>query len=175
MKDLLLTPDDFKNYFDVGDLREEKIRRFIWQAQTLELRALVGCDVFFGKMIKTPSEFAEMLNGGFFTYKEQEYYVVGLRAVLALLVYGVMIKDSEILTEKGSVTKLSEESQPTPRADRYKIYADNVNKATELYQAHANLMSALNYKGYSDLCAGDCEQEGVGTPLFEVKVVKKAY
>lgn len=114
---LILTPDEFKSYKDVGKkIDVDKINDCIMMAQNVDLYDILNDFIFDVIDNKDSAEYQDLLSGSAFTIDGKNYYQVGLKRLLADFTYSRFLYAINVnLTPYGAVSKVNENSTPVDR------------------------------------------------------------
>lgn len=114
----LLTPEQIKQYKDIGTkIDEKKIIPIIEQAQIVELKEVLGDRFYFDVLAnKDNPAYAPLFSGCSFTYFDVKYYQDGLNSLLAdYFMSKYVLQINTNFTPFGATQKLSQDSEPTDR------------------------------------------------------------
>lgn len=114
----LLTPEQIKNYKDIGNkIDEKKIIPIIEQAQIVELKATLGDRFYFDVLTnKNNPDYAPLFSGCTFTYFDVNYEQDGLNALLAdYFMSKYVTQFNTNYTPFGATQKLGQDSEPSDR------------------------------------------------------------
>lgn len=131
----LITREEIREYKQLSKtVNDDRLNDIIIQVQINEIRPLLG-ESLFNALLNTPLDYADLLNGGAYTYNSLTYQNYGLKAVLAYYVdaYWKMFGDVTS-TPFGTVTKLSGgESEPITDGFRKSIFTMNKQSAYNIW------------------------------------------
>lgn len=144
----LITHQEFAEYKDIGKkLDEKKINECIADAQSVDLYDLLADFIYDVVENREEPNYADLMNGSTYTVNGLKYSQIGLKSLLADLVYPrYMYKVNVNLTPFGAVSKFSDNSEPIDRnvlkdiAKQSQIDADIKFKSIKRYlQANKEL------------------------------------
>lgn len=130
----LITRDDIAKYRQISKTpNSDKLNEMILDAQMLDLQPLLG-ENLYNKLIASPADYHELLNGGIYEHQGISYTNYGLKMVLAYFAYARHIMFSSITDTPFSVVeKLNSDSKPVEAYTKKTIYALNRDAAMQLW------------------------------------------
>lgn len=147
----LITRNDIARYKQLAKTpHDDKLNEQILDAQLLDLQPLIG-ESLFNKMLSTPEDYTELLDGGIYEHDGISYTNYGLKMVLAYFAYArYMMFGSAIDTPFSVVEKLNDSSRPVEAASKKTIYTLNRDAAQQLWGNVKNYLIRTgqpDYKG----------------------------
>ena len=116
--DNILTPEEIKNYKDIGNkIDEKKINPIIEQAQIVELKDVLGDRFYFDVLAnKDNDQYQDLLNGSSFIYNGVTYFHDGIKALLAdYFMAKYILQINTNITPFGATNKTSNDSEIADR------------------------------------------------------------
>jgi len=132
----LITKDEIAQYKQISKTpNNDKINQIINEAQLLDVSVLLGNE-FFNKIIKDPSSYTDLLDGGDYIYKDVTYTNYGLKMVIIYYTWARYVMfGSQIDTPFSMVEKLNgDKSQPVSEASKKSAYSTSRDEAFQLWE-----------------------------------------
>lgn len=134
---LLINKQILSKYFQIGQgVSENDINKYIEEAQSIDLKALV-CEDFYYDLISKSEEAAykNLISGGEFDHRGQTRFNPGIEKVLSYFTYARMILKSNIVsTTHGFKVKDSGFSKEPEAAERKNYYYSNRKDANTFFE-----------------------------------------
>jgi len=151
MPQLLITRSDIAQYRQISTTwNDAKLNELILDAQIQDIAPLLG-ETLYNKLLATPADYTELLDGGSYTVDGTQYTSYGLKMVLAYYTYArfIMLGDATA-TPFGFVQKLnSDVSQPVSDAMRKSTWQINVDGASKIWDSVRNYLVRTKQPDYS--------------------------
>lgn len=168
---LLINKQILSKYFQIGQgVSENDINKYIEEAQSIDLKALV-CEDFYYDLISKSEEVAykNLINGGEFDYRGQTRFNPGIEKVLSYFTYARMILKSNIVsTTHGFVTKKTDFSSEADFAQRKNYYYSNRKDANTFLEGVKKYIE-LNI---SDFPSWSCHSKCNTVKSYKSSVIK---
>lgn len=131
----LITRNDIAKYRQISkSANDAKLNEMILDAQLLDLQPLIG-ESLYNKLLASPLDFEELLNGGIYEVDSISYTNYGLKMVLAYFTYARVIMFSSITdTPYSVVEKLNDNSRPVDASSKKTIYSLNRDAAFQIWE-----------------------------------------
>lgn len=151
----LITRADIALYRQISKTpNDDKLNEMILDAQLLDLQPLLG-EKLYNKILKTPEDYTDLLNGGNYQFQDTEYTNNGLKMVLVYYTYARYIMFSSVTDTPFSVVeKLNPDSRPVDASNKKTIYSMNRDAANQIWQ---NVRTYLIRTGNTDF--PECKQQ----------------
>jgi len=150
MPQLLITRNDIAQYRQISTTwNDAKLNELILDAQMLDVAPLLG-EKLYNKLVATPADYTELLDGGSYTVDGTDYNSYGLKAVIAYYTYArfVMLGDATA-TPFGFVQKLnSDVSQPVSDSMRKSTWQINKEAAAQIWDSVRNYLVRTKQPDY---------------------------
>lgn len=130
----LITRNDIAKYRQISKSpNDAKLNEMILDAQMLDIQPLIG-ESLFNKILASPEEYEELLNGGIYEADGISYTNYGLRMVLAYFTYARHIIFASVTdTAYSVVEKLNDTSRPADASSKKTIYSLNRDAASQIW------------------------------------------
>jgi len=150
---LLITKADIAKLREIAPgVRDDKINPFIEDAENSDLRSLLG-ERLFVAVQTTPTDHAELLEGGPYEFNGKNYHQPGLNKVLVLFAYAYyVLKGSATDTPWGFVEKTGQNSQAVSGSEKRHIYNEERELAGKYFAQVQDFMARTEYPLYNDSC-----------------------
>lgn len=138
---LLITKADIAQYKQIsGTPHEAKLKECILDAQLLDMQPLLG-ERLYNKIVATPGDYADLMNGGSYVHDGETYHNNGLKMVLSYFAYARYIYFGSALdTPFGLVEKLNPDSRPVEVTSKKSIYVESQKAAAQLWESVKNYL-----------------------------------
>jgi hypothetical protein len=138
----LITRAEIARYKQVSKTpNDAKLNEQILDAQMLDVAPLLG-ENLYNKIMATPEEYTELLEGGAYSHDGVSYNNYGLKMVLCYFAYARYIMfGSEVDTPSGFKEKLSNESRPVEFGNKKTIYSLNRDSAMMIWDNVNNYLT----------------------------------
>lgn len=142
---LLITRDDIAKYKQISKTPNDgKLNEQILDAQMLDLQPLLG-EKLYNKILNTPADYAELLNGVTYIHDGNDYTCYGLKMVLSYYAYARYIMFGSAIDTPFSLTeKLNDNSRPVEASQKKSIYVLNRESAASLWENIKNYLVRTN-------------------------------
>lgn len=159
---LLAKPTDIAKLkeFDLST-RPEKINPHILSAQHTDVAPLLG-ERLYNDIVKTPANYDDLLNGGYYTYQGIDYYNSGLKYVISLFAHArFTYLGSATYTPFGIVQKINQNaSEEVSVATKKSLYTEAVKEANALWEGVRLFLIRTNNPLYQENCGSPTEYTG---------------
>lgn len=141
----LITRADIARYKQISKTpNDDKLNEQILDAQMLDIQPLLG-ENLYNRIMATPLDYAELLDGGVYTSNDVSYTNYGLKMVLCYYAYARYIMfGSSIDTPFSVVEKLNDNSRPVESSAKKTIYILNREAAAQVWQNVNNYLIRTN-------------------------------
>lgn len=149
----LITRDDIAKYRQIAKSpNNDKLSESILDAQLLDLKPLLG-EKLFDKIITSPEDHAELLDGGIYAHDGIEYSNYGLKMALAYFTYARYVMFSQVTdTPYAIIEKRNTDSQPVTPETKKSIFNTNREMADKVWsnvKIYLQRKGDPDYKGYT--------------------------
>lgn len=150
----LITRDDIAHYKQIAKTpHDAKLNEQIIDAQLLDLQPLIG-ERFFNKIIASPQDYADVLNGGTYEHEGISYTNYGLSMVLTYFAYARYIMFSWVTDTPFSVVeKLGDNSRPADATTKKTLYTINREAAQQVWHNVHNYLVRTAHPDYIKACS----------------------
>lgn len=154
----LITRNDIARYRQIAKTaNDDKLNEMILDVQLLDLQPLLG-EILFNKIIKSPQDYTDLLDGGVYEHDGISYTNYGLKMVLAYFSYARYAAFGSVTdTPFSLVEKLANESRPATPESKKTMYSLNRSTALQLWD---NVKNYLIRSGEDDFCKAALKQNG---------------
>jgi len=149
----LITRTDIAKYRQISKTpHDDKLNEMILDAQMLDVQPLLG-EILYNKILATPAEYEEMLDGGIYEYKGVAYTNYGLKMVISYFAYArYMMFSSVIDTPFSVVEKLNPDSRPVETSTKKSIYTLNRDAAFQIWENVRNYLIRTGNPDFPQNC-----------------------
>ncbi|TRW22585.1 hypothetical protein FMM05_17040 [Flavobacterium zepuense] len=146
----LITRNDIARYKQIAKTpHDDKLNEQILDAQLLDVAPLIG-ESLFNKIVSSPQDHIDLLDGGIYEHDGISYTNYGLKMVLAYFAYARYIMfSSAIDTPFSVVEKLSDNSRPVEASARKTIYTLNRQAAQQVWDNVRNYLIRTRHPDYT--------------------------
>ena len=146
----LITRSDIARYKQISKtLHDDKLNEQILDAQLLDIAPLIG-ESLFNKIVSSPQDHIDLLDGGIYEHDGISYTNYGLKMVLAYFAYARYIMfSSAIDTPFSVVEKLSDNSRPVEASAKKTIYTLNRQAAQQVWDNVKNYLIRTRHPDYT--------------------------
>lgn len=157
----LITRSDIAQYKQISKTpHDDKLKEMILDAQLIDLQPLLG-EKLFNKIIASPEEYTELLDGGSYEVDGTTYTNNGLKMVLAYLAYARYMMFSSIIDTPFSVVeKLNDNSRPVEQSNKKTIYTMNRDSAFHLWESVKNYLIRTKNTDFNQHCRPQRQSSG---------------
>lgn len=137
MNDLIINKGTVQAHLQVAEgVDKQEFRRFIFEAQYLDLKDLL-CDTFYFDLVGNyaSEKYQTLLAGGTYTYEDNTYHFEGLEKVLSYFTYARFIIESPIQSSSfGIVRKSSNDSERVSLKELEKLGNKHTERAVQVFK-----------------------------------------
>lgn len=162
---LLLTPYEVSMLARPVYSDEQKMLRYIYEAEQNNLKPAMGDDAYLRAKRNMTAETDMLLKGGTYTDEDgRERHFAGLKRALAYYTYSRLVESSNIeLTRQGVVNRRSDYSDEADRQER-------IEASRETYAiADRYLKECLAYLAFID--GASCREDDVNSNRTKIKII----
>jgi hypothetical protein len=148
----LIGKSDVRKFFQISEtLNDDTFNQFVQQAQLQDVAPLLG-EALFLDIMRSPSEYSDLLTGGDYTYRETLYHNMGLKAVLSHYTYArYRMFGTAVDTPFGFIEKLGgNESRPESESSKKTSYTLNRDSAFTIWKSVENYLIRMEVPLYGD-------------------------
>ncbi len=154
---LLITRSDIAQYRQIAKSpNNEKLNEMILDAQMQDLAPLLG-EKLYNKLLASPQEYIELLDGGTYEHKGETCTNYGLKMALSYFAYARYMMFSSVTdTPYSVVEKLNPDSRPADASAKKAIYTLNRDNAFKIWDNVKNYLIRTNNPDFK--CTGNTPQ-----------------
>jgi hypothetical protein len=172
-KNLLIEPSDVRAIYQIGTVDNKKLYQLIWTAQFDKLKSLINCDEWFNDLILNRNDFQPVIEEGTYTYNGQDFFNLGLKTVLATLVYAELLREGDVnVTNFGIKVKENDESRDVEESKRWNLFKTYIGRSEKYWESVKSFLLATNFRGFKEKCFA-CDDEKKGISLFKTEILTK--
>lgn len=164
----LITRNDIAQVRQISNTpNDAKLNEMIIDAQMLDLQPLLG-EIFFNKLVASPTDYDELLNGGAYELNGQSYINYGLKKVIVYFSYArYMMFGAVTDTPFSTVLKTNENSQPVDASTKKSIYTMNRDSAYQVWENVKNYLVRTQHPDFKHNCQTSAPSRGM--KIFKIE------
>lgn len=169
----LITKEDIKVYRPTAELDDARIKPFIKEAQTLDLKPVLNDALFYDFVLNfddtlgaSYAKYQELLNGKLYTYNGNPIYFDGVKPMLSYMALARFVIDNPInITRMGIVVKTVNQSTPVD-PQQIKMLVNELRSTAISYQNQVIQFLENNASTYPLYNSGGASSDMARTTSF---------